>query len=268
VKPEVLVGKIRRRRRSASKPESPKPPHLRNLVVYTALGLSVTGLMFSGFLTDRPDTLPLPVFAQATDVRSTIWESADSLRVEVAWDLTLSEPRGMPDSLRLRVIRNSADTLTIVQHGSALADTASLPAPKPGETMKGVSCVAAQHAEQELPIEEVCTPWQYVRPFASARVAAGPVVRQIVVQPKGLQVDPDVDGRCAEWQRTHAPDSVWIEVNLTAVPECTGPNDKPVVAQFCAFAVLRDGRRAKTTSSSNSRYCDELFAEWVRERYS
>lgn len=268
MKPEVLVGKIRRRRRSASKSESSKPPHLRNLVVYTALGLTVTGLMFSGFLNDRPDTLPLPVFAQATDVRSTIRESADSLQVEVAWDLTLSEPRGMPDSVRVRVIRSSADTLTITQHGAALADTAYLPAPKPGETMKGVSCVAARHAAQQLPVEEVCTPWQYVRPIASARIAAGPVVSRIVVQPTGLQVDPDVDGRCAEWQRTHGPDSVWIEVNLTAVPECTGPNDKPIVAQFCAFAVLRDGRRTQTTSSSKSRYCDELFADWIRERYS
>ena len=45
-------------------------------------------------------------------------------------------------------------------------------------------------------------------------------------------------------------------------------NDKPIVAQFCAFAVLRDGSRAKTANSSNSRYCDELFAEWIRERYS
>jgi hypothetical protein len=40
------------------------------------------------------------------------------------------------------------------------------------------------------------------------------------------------------------------------------------VAQFCAFAVMPDGRRVKTRNSSNNRYCDELFAEWIRERYS
>jgi hypothetical protein len=266
VKPEVLVGKIRRRRRSA-RAEPPRPPNVRNWVVYVGLGLLVGGLMLSGFLLDQPETLPLPPLAQATDVRSTIWESPDSMQIEVAWDLTLSEPEGLPDSIRVRVIRDPADTTTMTHHGSGLSDTAYLPASKPGQTVKGFSCVAAQHGA-ELPLEEVCTPWQYVRPVASASAGTGPVVRQIVVQPNGLQVDPDVDGRCAEWQRTHPPDSVWIEVNLTAVPECTGPNNKPIVAQFCAFAVLPDGRRAKTTNSSNSRYCDELFAEWIRERYS
>jgi hypothetical protein len=237
-------------------------------MVYVALALLVGGLMLSGFLIDQPTTLPLPALAQATDVRSTIWENSDSMQIEVAWDLTLSKPEGVPDSVRIRITREAAaDTTILTQHGSAMADTTNLPAPKPGQTVKGMSCVAAQHA-LEVPVEEVCTPWQYVRPFATASAGASPVVQQIVVQPRGLQVDPDVDGRCAEWQRNHSPDSVWIEVNLIAVPECTGPNHKPIVAQFCAFAVLPDGRRAKTSNSSNSRYCDELFAEWIRERYS
>jgi hypothetical protein len=52
------------------------------------------------------------------------------------------------------------------------------------------------------------------------------------------------------------------------VPECTGPNARPTVAQFCAFAVLPDRRRVKTTNSANNSYCDELFEEWIRERYS
>ncbi len=267
MKQEVLVGSLRRRRRSR-RPVPPSPPNVRNWVVYVALVLLVGGLMLSGVLVDQPRTLPLPALAQATDVRSTIWENSDSMQIEVAWDLTLSGPEGVPDSVRIRITREvAADTTILTQLGSALADTTNLPAPKPGQTVRGVSCVSAQHAV-EVPVEEVCTPWQYVRPLATASAGSNPVVSQIVVQPSGLQVDPDVDGRCAEWQRTHSPDSVWIEVNLTAVPECTGPNDKPIVAQFCAFAVLRDGRRAKTASSSNSRYCDELFAEWIRERYS
>jgi hypothetical protein len=32
--------------------------------------------------------------------------------------------------------------------------------------------------------------------------------------------------------------------------------------------VLQDGRILKTSNSMNNRYCDELFAEWARERYS
>lgn len=238
---------------------------MRNWIVYTILSVGVAGLMFNGFLTDTPSRLPLPDFSQATDVRSTIWEAGSSLQIVVGWDLTLSEPAGAPDSMRVRVIPESAETVTLTQHGAELADTAYLPAPKAGQTVKGRSCVAAQHGEEQ-PLEEVCTPWQYVRPFATTSGSA--VARQIVIHPSGLQVDPDVDGRCAEWQRTHPPDSVWIEVNLSAVPECTGPNRKPIVAQFCAFAVMPDGRRLKTTSSTNNRYCDELFAEWIRERYS
>jgi hypothetical protein len=223
--------------------------------------------MFDGFLTDRPATLPLPLLAQTRDVRSTIREAGDSLQIEVGWDLTISEPEGAPDSVRVRVIQDPTDILTLTQTGSQLADTAYIPAPKPGETVTGLSCVGAHHGVEE-PLEEVCTPWQYVRPFATASAAAGPVFKQIIIQPSGLQVDPDVNGRCAEWQRNHPPDSVWIEVNLTAVPECTGPNHKPTVAQFCAFAVLPDGRRVKTRNSSNNRYCEELFVEWIRERFS
>ena len=263
--PEVVVGSVRRRRRSP-KPDTPRPPHIRNLVMYIVLSVGVAGLMFSGFLTDRPTTVPLPLLSQTTDVRSTIWEVGDSLQIEIGWDLTMSEPQGVPHSIRVRVVRDSTEVLTLTQAGSQLADTAFISAPKPGETVKGFSCVAAHHGMEE--IEEVCTPWQYVRPFASARATASPVARQIVIQPSGLQVDPDVNGRCAEWQRDHPLDSVWIEVNLTAVPECTGPNRKPTVAQFCAFAVMPDGRRVKTRNSSNIPYCDELFAEWIRERYS
>jgi hypothetical protein len=40
------------------------------------------------------------------------------------------------------------------------------------------------------------------------------------------------------------------------------------VAQFCAFMVLSDGRKVKAANSANSVYCDELFEEWTRERYS
>ncbi len=236
-------------------------------MIYVVLSVGVAGLMFNGFLTDRPSTLPLPLLSQTTDVRSTIGEAGDSLQIEIGWDLTISVPQGVPDSIRVRVVQDSTDTLTLIQPGSELADTVYIPAPKPGQTVKGLSCVAAHHGVEE-PMEEVCTPWQYVRPFATASASASPVASQIVIQPRGLQVDPDVNGRCAEWQRNHSPDSVWIEVNLTAVPECTGPNHKPTVAQFCAFAVMPDGRRVKTRNSSNNRYCDELFAEWIRERYS
>jgi hypothetical protein len=223
--------------------------------------------MFEGFLFDHPTRPPLPSLSQAIEVRSTISETSDSLQVVVGWDLTLSEPEGLPDSVMIKVIPESqANPLTSVQAAHQLSDTAYLPVPAAGKTAQGVSCVAALH--EERPLQEVCTPWQYVRPMVTAAAPAAIPVERIVIQPSGLQVDPDVEGKCAEWQRTHSPDSVWIEINRRAVPECTGPNSKPVVAQFCAFAVLPDGRRMKTENSANNRYCEELFAEWIRERFS
>ncbi len=89
-----------------------------------------------------------------------------------------------------------------------------------------------------------------------------------MIRPSGHQVDPDLGGRCAAWQQGNPERSVWIRVNETAVPECMGPNGKPTVAQFCAFAVLEDGSRVKTENSTNNPYCEELFRVWVRERLS
>jgi hypothetical protein len=151
------------------------------------------------------------------------------------------------------------------QAANQLADTLLLAAPPAGEIITGVSCVSAFHPGQMQ--EEACTPWQFVRPMATDE-AAGATAQRIVVQPAGLQVDPDVTGACARWQQAHPSESVWIEVNQTAVPDCTGPNRKPTVAQFCAFAVLPDGRRAKTANSANNPYCQVLFEEWIRERFS
>ena len=48
-----------------------------------------------------------------------------------------------------------------------------------------------------------------------------------------------------------------------AVADCMGPNGKPTVAQFCAFAVLEDGPRVKTENSTNDPYCEGLFQAWV-----
>jgi hypothetical protein len=79
-------------------------------------------------------------------------------------------------------------------------------------------------------------------------------------------VDPDLDARCATWQQRNPGQSVWVTVNRQAIQECTGPNGKPTVAQFCAFAVLADGKRVNTVNSAKVKYCDELFRKWSEER--
>ena len=268
VEAEVVVRSIhRRRRRVPPPPATPQRFNLRNWAVYFVLTLGLAGLMFDGFLSHRPQGAVLPTLSQATEVRSAISQVADSLQVVVSWDLTLSDSAGRPDSIRVKVMadKQQRDSLVSMQSATQLADTLRLPAPAIGQTVSGLSCAAADHPPELA--EDACTPWQYVRPAATEQ-AAGAVLTSIVIQPTGLQVDPDVEGACARWQQAHPVDSVWIEVNRTAVRECTGPNRKPTVAQFCVFAVLPDGRRVKTANSVNNPYCEELFVEWIRERFS
>ncbi|HUR96127.1 MAG TPA: hypothetical protein VMY76_16220 [Gemmatimonadales bacterium] len=216
----------------------------------------------------------------ATDVRSEISVAGDSLQVVVSWQLE-AQPATRPDSIRVEVgLGDGRESVTDVTSGDRLTDTLRVLAPPVGESAAGYSCAATVHRNRLA--RESCTPWQFVRPSAQVpptspdsakpsagrKTAAAPAasILRIVVEPEAQQVDPDVGGRCADWQRRNPGRAVWIEVNQEAVPECMGPNGKPTVAKFCAFAVLSDGRRIKTENSANDVYCDRLFQAWVRER--
>lgn len=213
---------------------------------------------------------PQPTEIEA--VRSNISAVRDSLQVVVIWERSSFGRLGEPDSVRIEVVpehgyaQEKRYKVLTTQTGDHRADTVSLPMPSPGQSVVGHSCAALHHAGELL--NQSCTPWQYVRPSAVFDSSTGPAPGRVVIQPSGLQVDPDVGGGCARWQKTHPNRSPWILTNRSAVPDCTGPNLKPTVAKFCAFAVLPDGRRVKTASSTNDRYCDELFVDWARERYS
>ena len=152
-------------------------------------------LTFDGYLSHKPRDHALPKRAEATDVTSAISLAGDSLQVVVSWDLTLSDPSGKPDSIRLKIVSDlSKDSLLAMQPATELADTAYLPAPAPGKTLAGTSCVAAMHPGG--PLTETCTPWQYVKPDATPMATvAGVAPNRIVIQPAGLQVDPDLGGR-------------------------------------------------------------------------
>jgi hypothetical protein len=224
-------------------------------------------------------TLAPPRLPRTEEVRSDILPEGDSLAVAVQWHLEAASAGGVAESVRVEVGLGDGDVAQFATVSSEeTVDTAIVPAPPEGETATGYSCVAAvRHGRLG---RETCTPWQFVRPSgvsadsggkttSGARTpTSGAKVTRIVVQPEGVQVDPDVEGRCARWQREHPGSSVWVETNRTAVPECTGPNGKPTVAQFCAFAVLGDGRKVATKASEGVPYCQRLFAEWGRERIS
>ncbi|HET6797710.1 MAG TPA: hypothetical protein VFH40_11160 [Gemmatimonadales bacterium] len=262
---EVRVHRIRRRRSDPLPTARAHPPNLRNWVVYTVLASLIIPLMFEGYLNHKPRHPALPNISETTGVRSLITPAADSLRVVVSWDLTLSTPGGRPDSIHVKVLANSGkDSVVHTRKASIFADTAYFAAPPTGRSVSGHSCVAAHHAG--APLTESCTPWQFVRSESPASVDAT-LPDTVVIQPSGLQIDPDAGGKCAQWQKAHPGESVWITVNRVAIRECTGPNGKPTVAQFCAF-VVTGGQKAKSSQRAANRYCEELFVEWSRGRYS
>jgi hypothetical protein len=257
-----------RRKRSGGAPrvvrrEGPNREKILFLVVAAGAALAV---LLWWLLRAPPKPVKAIPLAHIDAVRSTISDQGDSLQMVVDWDLSQLSILGRTDSIRVEVVPEEGDTLVVTQSADQKADTVHLLSPPAGKSIKGYTCATAHYSTQ--PGEQTCTPWQYVRPSAAAESASAGQVRRIVVQPTGLQVDPDVGGACERWQRNHPNQSVWIVVNQTAVPDCTGPNLKPTVAQFCAFAVLRNGKRAKTATSSNNIYCEGLFVEWNRERYS
>jgi hypothetical protein len=256
--------------------EQPKPRRWP----FVVLLLGVIGVAFAGLwmieqrqhAAFRAEALP-----RASDVRSALTAVGDSLEVVVSWGLTAGPGTGMPDSVRVEVgLGDGRESQTKLSSSDQRSDTLHLPIPAAGQTATGYSCVATVQTARLS--RETCTPWQYVRPTAQVpappdtgkgrrpKSAATATVANIVIQPEGQQVDPDRGGKCAAWQREHPGLSVWIDVNREAVPDCTGPNGRPTVAKFCAFAVLTDGRRVKTAASSNDEYCERLFQAWIRER--
>lgn len=255
-----------------------KPPLWRRALLPGLLLGILAAVVFYFVWNTRATTAP-QVVAEATDVRSEVTRRGDSLEVDVQWRLTTSVAQSVPESILVEVGLTGTEVAAVsTQSSDRQRDTLRVPTPASGATADGYSCVSAIHRGRLT--GETCTPWQFVVPAAAvadsavdtsgtrAKASGRPKVVRIVVQPSGLQVDPDPDGSCAAWQRRNPKGSVWLETNQRAIPECTGPNGKPTVAQFCAFAVLADGRRVISQNSTGSSYCDRLFKEWSAERVS
>ena len=125
--------------------------------------------MFDGYLSDRPENAPLPALSQATEVRSEISMAADSLQMVVGWDLSLSDSSGVPDSVRVRVIPLQGDRVMIAVVPTSWP-TPHTWHPTPGRQRRVSPAWLPSTPE---PLEEVCTPWQYVRPLRPRCVRLG-----------------------------------------------------------------------------------------------
>jgi hypothetical protein len=171
-KPEVRVRSTRRRESEASIYSPPTTPHVRNWLIYAGLSTLVGALMLDGFLSHRPSGPILPPLSHATEVQSAITQQGDSLIVVVSWDLTLADSAGWPDSIRVTVVANQPqETLLTMQSAKLFTDTLTLAGPAPGQTIDGFSCAAATHPDEMQ--EDVCAPWQYVRPSEASEAAGG-----------------------------------------------------------------------------------------------
>jgi hypothetical protein len=163
------------------------------------------------------------VVAKATDVRSQVSRHGDSLEVEVGWQLKTDLDEVVPESLRVEVgLSDNEQVVVSTTPVDRHLDTLRLSSPEPGQTASGYSCVSGVHRGRIT--KESCTPWQFVLPSAEQMPQAPhdsahpgekrPVAKEVekvlrvVVQPAGLQVDPDTEGRCAAWQRNNPSRSV------------------------------------------------------------
>ena len=147
----------------------------------------------------------------------------------------------LPDSVRVEV--GLGDGARVAEpRPRAPPDRHAAPAgPAPGETASGYSCVApvrgGRLSRETLhpvairpPVRPASTPpGQRPVPPREASGGSRPARRRrhrrvrIVVAALGQQVDPDVGGRCAAWQRRNPKRSVWIEVNREAIRSAWAP---------------------------------------------
>ena len=215
----------------------------------------------------------------ATDVRSNVLQDGESLRVVVDWRLVMPRGPELAESTRVEVgVKQRRDLAGLDRAGQRVLRH---PAGARAAARPDRERLLLRRPDEPRPAHPGALHAMAVRPAGSGsgpkeRLGGAPgeqtrpvrrKVSRIVVQPEGLQVDPDLNGRCATWQQRNPGQSVWVTVNRQAIQECTGPNGKPTVAQFCAFAVLADGRRVKTAKLGEGEVLRRALPEMERRAH-
>jgi len=212
-----------------------------------------------------------------TSLGATVTLATDTtLRVISTWGYKTAPPI-FPDSTRVKVGLGQSPPVADKGHfviWPQVIDTSFVTISAYG-TITGYTCVVPHRGTTWG--AQTCTNWTYIRleppvpPFdtMTAKVAS------VIVRPQGVQVDIDSNtigrGACATWQAANPTKSVWVKVNVQAVPECTGAAGHPIVAQFCAFYVLTDSSTGITTNAGQPgfaryEYCKSQYDQWLTER--
>ena len=261
-----------------------RPPLWRRLLPpLVLLAILAAGVLYFA-LHSRIMRTPHAV-AKATNVRSHVSRYGDSLEVEVGWRLKTDMDEVVPESVRVEVGLSdneqvAVSTTPVDRH----LDTLRLSSPEPGQTASGYSCVSGIHRGRIT--KESCTPWQFVLPSAEqvperrATRRRTPASRSGRSARKGRKCSaswcsrPDCrsirtpTGAAPPGSGTIPPARCGSRSTRRPSPTASGPNGKPTVAQFCAFAIMQDGRRLKSANSTDNPYCDRLFKDWSAERVS
>lgn len=188
-------------------------------------------------------------------------------QVEVRYSVTAP---GDPDSVVVVVTAAGQPTVRRRYLVDQFADSLRFNRPAPAQTLTGAVTITSYR--RSLPSGPRTIPWSYTEPDQPPPVPDGTVE----IRPVSMTVGPDVAGACLRWQQSNPGVSVWmgsLEVNKIAVPTCmsmaydTVPS-RPMVAQFCALAVVGDSTVQLAcpcpTHPYAAGYCDRWLTTYQR----
>ena len=240
--------------------------------------LAAIALIPAAYWLLRPRPKP-PVLAEAGQVQSAVTQEGDSLQVVVRWRALRSIGRRPVDSLRVEVRVDS------------MGAPASRVRLHPASGVR-IRCTCPRHCRARRPTDcrasrRSITRWSRARPVRHGGTCVRtPVYRRR--RPAGARARR-TDRRGPAGADRHSAERIaggpryrravrgmaaaasdgagWIEVNRVAVPPCTGPNNRPTVAQFCAFAELAEAGGSKPRTRPTIRTATSSFGQWERVRY-
>lgn len=162
------------------------------------------------------------------------------------------------------------DTLVMSKRRQAFSDSTFVPAPTYNTGAKYNGCAIVERGGRnsgvEYPPKKICWVWNY---FRDAPLGSIDSLFRITLRPLGPKLVADSASSCSNWQKNNPNKSVWVIVNVKAVPRCMHYDSLGIVRlsvwQFCAFGEYKDGRKVILENSQNNPYCTDEYNKWISE---